>query len=172
MIWLYECWREDRGLLGLLFVLLWRLVAECAHIWEAVLAIVGLAVQFGVCVLERVRTVVHEEAWVELFYWCGLYAILLRKPALVVKHGAVEAHLDPRGWTGVFAFGPAIASRRLGRGASVLVAFPLSLIRAIGRLSEHRQLLKDLFELRALLCRLKSTRIGAVYEVIPRCVQS
>lgn len=63
-------------------------MAKGAHIREAVLAIVGLPVQLCVRILERVRAVVHEEARVELFDGRGLYAILLRKPALV-EHSAV-----------------------------------------------------------------------------------
>ena len=69
-------------------------MAERANVWKAVFPVV-LTVDFGLGVLERVRTVVvHVEAWIKLLDRGGLYAVLLgEEAALLVEHGAVQAHL-------------------------------------------------------------------------------
>ena len=57
---------------------------------ETVLAVERLTIQFCVGVLQGIGAVIiDEKACVCLLYWCGLYAILFRKTALLVKHGAV-----------------------------------------------------------------------------------
>ena len=88
-------------------------MAERSNVWKAVFLVV-LTIDFGISVLERVRTVVvHIEALIQLFDWSGLDTILLGENAsLLVEHCAVQAHLHSRREVVILVTCSLIAARR------------------------------------------------------------